>query len=198
MPEITSYEPGKPCWADVTVPDVDAGAAFYSELFGWTADKAPQPEAGGYTMFSKDGKYTAAASPALPRLPSADDRAVQRMTASAVDVVDEGWLLIEKGANARQLAGFGGVMDRMISARSTARAVATDQSCARNHIRCRHLTRSNTTRRQTLELPSKWAGASCSEGRMQGGGTAGPYYSNRWTDNPCFRTQVHCARYWSP
>jgi predicted enzyme related to lactoylglutathione lyase len=66
MPEITSYETGKPCWADVTVPDVDAGAAFYSELFGWTADKAPQPEAGGYTMFSKDGKYVAAASPPAP------------------------------------------------------------------------------------------------------------------------------------
>ena len=45
---------------------------------------------------------------------SADDRAVQRMTASAVDVVDERWLLIEEGAYARQLAGFGGVMDRMI------------------------------------------------------------------------------------
>ena len=24
------------------------------KLFGWTADKAPQPEAGGYTMFSKE------------------------------------------------------------------------------------------------------------------------------------------------
>jgi uncharacterized protein len=66
MPEITSYETGKPCWADVTVPDVDAGAEFYSALFGWTADKAPQPEAGGYTMFSKDGKYVAAASPPAP------------------------------------------------------------------------------------------------------------------------------------
>ena len=66
MPEVTSYATGKPCWADVTVPDVDAGAAFYSELFGWTADKAPQPGAGGYTMFSKDGKYVAAASPPAP------------------------------------------------------------------------------------------------------------------------------------
>jgi predicted enzyme related to lactoylglutathione lyase len=66
MPEITSYTAGQPCWADVTSPDVDAAARFYSELFGWTADKAPQPEAGGYTMFSKDGKYTAAASPPAP------------------------------------------------------------------------------------------------------------------------------------
>ena len=66
MPEVTSYATGRPCWADVTAPDVDAAASFYSELFGWRADKAPQPEAGGYTMFSKDGKYTAAASPPPP------------------------------------------------------------------------------------------------------------------------------------
>src|SRR5688500_11067561 len=45
---------------------------------------------------------------------SADDGTVQRMTASAVDVVNERWLLIEEGAYARQLAGFGGVMDRMV------------------------------------------------------------------------------------
>jgi hypothetical protein len=48
---------------------------------------------------------------------SADDRTVQRMTASAVDVVDERWLPIEEGAYARQLAGFGSVMDRMILGR---------------------------------------------------------------------------------
>jgi hypothetical protein len=45
---------------------------------------------------------------------SADHPTVQRMTASAVDVVNERWLLIEEGAYARQLTGFGCVMDRMI------------------------------------------------------------------------------------
>lgn len=45
---------------------------------------------------------------------SADDRTVQRMTASAVDVVNERWLLIEEATYARQLAHFGGGMDRMI------------------------------------------------------------------------------------
>ena len=48
---------------------------------------------------------------------SADDRTVQRMTASAVDVVNERWLLVEEGAYARQLADFDGVMDRMILGR---------------------------------------------------------------------------------
>jgi hypothetical protein len=65
MPEVSSYATGQPCWADVANPDVDAAARFYSELFGWQADKAPQPEAGGYTMFSRDGKYVAAASPPM-------------------------------------------------------------------------------------------------------------------------------------
>ena len=66
MPEITSYPTGKPCWADVTVPDVDAGARFYTDLFGWIAEKAPEPEAGGHTMFRKNGKAVAAASPPMP------------------------------------------------------------------------------------------------------------------------------------
>jgi predicted enzyme related to lactoylglutathione lyase len=64
MPEVSSYATGQPCWADVTSPDVDAAARFYSDIFGWEAAKAaPEPEAGGYTMFSRNGKYVAAASP---------------------------------------------------------------------------------------------------------------------------------------
>ena len=62
MPEVTSYSTGQPTWADVTSPDVDAAARFYSELFGWHAEKDPRPEAGGYTMFTRDGKNVAAAS----------------------------------------------------------------------------------------------------------------------------------------
>ena len=63
MPEFTAYAPGTPCWVDVTSPDLDATIAFYSGLFGWNADRDPRPEAGGYTMFSLNGKHVAAASP---------------------------------------------------------------------------------------------------------------------------------------
>jgi predicted enzyme related to lactoylglutathione lyase len=63
MPEVTSYSTGQPTWADVTSPDVDAAARFYSELFGWDAERDPRPEAGGYTMFRRNGKNVAAASP---------------------------------------------------------------------------------------------------------------------------------------
>ena len=63
MADVTSYSTGQPCWADVTSPDVEAADGFYSELFGWEAAKDPRPEAGGYTMFLRNGKYVAAASP---------------------------------------------------------------------------------------------------------------------------------------
>jgi len=62
MAEVSSYAVGQPYWADVTSPDVDGAARFYSDLFGWEAAKDPRPEAGGYTMFSRGGKYVAAAS----------------------------------------------------------------------------------------------------------------------------------------
>jgi predicted enzyme related to lactoylglutathione lyase len=63
MAEVTSYENGRPCWADVTTPDVDAAIAFYTELFGWRGERDPNPDAGGYTMFTLNGKQVAAASP---------------------------------------------------------------------------------------------------------------------------------------
>jgi uncharacterized protein len=63
MPEFTEYAPGTPCWVDVTSPELDRTISFYSALFGWEADQDPRPEAGGYTMFTKEGKQVAAGSP---------------------------------------------------------------------------------------------------------------------------------------
>ena len=63
MPEFTSYAHGTPCWVDVTSPELDQSIEFYKGLFGWEAEVAQQPEAGGYTMFKLKDKYVAAASP---------------------------------------------------------------------------------------------------------------------------------------
>ena len=63
MPEFTSYVHGTPCWTDVTSTDLPRAVEFYTSLFGWDADVAPEPEAGGYTMFRLDGKTVAAGSP---------------------------------------------------------------------------------------------------------------------------------------
>jgi uncharacterized protein len=50
MPE---YAPGTPSWVELSSPDVDASAAFYGELMGWSATEAGGPESGGYRMFQQ-------------------------------------------------------------------------------------------------------------------------------------------------
>jgi len=46
-------------------PDTQASAAFYGELFGWTAAMDPRPDAGGYGMFTIDGKNVAGLGPQM-------------------------------------------------------------------------------------------------------------------------------------
>jgi uncharacterized protein len=58
----TNYVPGAPVWVDLAVPDTAAAAAFYGALFGWEFQSAG-PEAGGYGMFTLDGKTVAAVGP---------------------------------------------------------------------------------------------------------------------------------------
>ncbi|MCX5323052.1 VOC family protein [Streptomyces sp. NBC_00120] len=58
----TTYVPGAPNWLDLGVPDMDAAAAFYGGVFGWTFQSAG-PEGGGYGFFQLDGKSVAAAGP---------------------------------------------------------------------------------------------------------------------------------------
>jgi hypothetical protein len=50
---------------DLQSGDVDASKSFYGALFGWTADAAPDPEAGGYTMFQLAGKNVAGLGPQM-------------------------------------------------------------------------------------------------------------------------------------
>lgn len=63
MPERSSYAPGTPSWVDIGTPDTAASSRFYGALFGWTAAIDPRPEAGGYGMFTIDGKNVAGVGP---------------------------------------------------------------------------------------------------------------------------------------
>jgi predicted enzyme related to lactoylglutathione lyase len=63
MSERTSYPAGTPCWVDLGSPDPTAAADFYGAIFGWSAEMDPRPEAGGYGMFSRDGKLVAGLGP---------------------------------------------------------------------------------------------------------------------------------------
>jgi len=58
----TNFLPGAPNWVDLGTPDTGAAAAFYGALFGWQFQSAG-PDAGGYGMFTRDGKTVAAAGP---------------------------------------------------------------------------------------------------------------------------------------
>ena len=57
-----NFVDGAPVWLDLGVPDVAGAAGFYGSVFGWTFESAG-PDAGGYGMFTQDGKVVAAAGP---------------------------------------------------------------------------------------------------------------------------------------
>jgi predicted enzyme related to lactoylglutathione lyase len=57
--------PGVPNWVDLATPDLPSARAFYSGLFGWTPEVAAEPESGGYTNFTLDGKAVAGLGPIM-------------------------------------------------------------------------------------------------------------------------------------
>ncbi|WP_113704265.1 VOC family protein [Nonomuraea lactucae] len=63
MSQRSGYEPGVPCWVDLSSTDVDASVRFYGEVFGWSAEMIDDPEAGGYGQFVHDGKKVAGVGP---------------------------------------------------------------------------------------------------------------------------------------
>ena len=69
MVRHTAYEPGTPSWADVTSPDPEAARAFYGELFGWTGEPSPLPEAMGYTVLMLGDAAVAGLAPTFGEMP---------------------------------------------------------------------------------------------------------------------------------
>ncbi|MFH8748873.1 VOC family protein [Streptomyces rimosus] len=68
---MTAFAAGAPCWADVMLPDLEAGKRFYGELFGWTFS-AGSAEHDGYTQAYRDGRAAAGLMPKPDgRLPTA-------------------------------------------------------------------------------------------------------------------------------
>jgi predicted enzyme related to lactoylglutathione lyase len=66
-----AYANGTPSWIDIGSPDMDATAAFYGSLFGWTTtEPGPVEETGGYRMFQQDGKNVAGLGPAQDGQPT--------------------------------------------------------------------------------------------------------------------------------
>ena len=66
MSERTSYTPGIPCWSDLGTPDIDAAAAFYGGLFGWSVPEGENSEqTGGYRQAMLRGKPVAGVMPLM-------------------------------------------------------------------------------------------------------------------------------------
>ena len=61
---------GVPCWADLTVPDVDGAKAFYSAVLGWSYQPA-EPEFGGYAIGEVSGGAAGGIGPLPPGAPVA-------------------------------------------------------------------------------------------------------------------------------
>jgi uncharacterized protein len=58
--EMTAYETGAPCWADLMTTDRQKAIAFYTGLFGWTEGADAGPDFHHYTQFLLRGKAVAA------------------------------------------------------------------------------------------------------------------------------------------
>jgi hypothetical protein len=70
--QMTEYVPGTPCWVDLGTTDLEGAKSFYGALFGWSAQVAEDPAAGGYTMFSlKDQLVAGAMATMSPEQPVA-------------------------------------------------------------------------------------------------------------------------------
>ena len=89
--EMTAYTPGTPSWVDIGTADVDAARAFYSAVFGWDIPEG-NPEFGGYTMASLNGKQICGFGPQQNPGPPywTSYVTVEDVDASAATVVEAG------------------------------------------------------------------------------------------------------------
>ena len=86
MPTRTLAPVGAPCWIDLMTSDTAGAAAFYSGLFGWTAEE-PNPELAGYFNFRHDDVRIAGCMPTMPGSPVSDVWSVYLATENAARVV---------------------------------------------------------------------------------------------------------------
>lgn len=64
MTEKSGYAQGEPSWADISSDDVAGTRTFYATVLGWQGDDVPMEDAGGYGMFSLDGRLVGGYGPA--------------------------------------------------------------------------------------------------------------------------------------
>ncbi len=124
MPLREGYLNGEPCWADVSVDDLDGAKEFYAGVFGWAWEDQFAPDGGFmYSMASKDGHYVAGLGPIPPDLLKMGLRSVWN-TYLATDSVDEVY------AKAIEAGGKGLVAPMDVMATGRMAYIADDQGVA--------------------------------------------------------------------
>ena len=72
MADSKTFVANAPAWVDLSSKDAAASRDFYSRLFGWKVEEAPDPQAGGYALAKIGGKDVAGIGPVQdPNAPSA-------------------------------------------------------------------------------------------------------------------------------
>ena len=72
MADSKTFVANAPAWVDLSSKDAAASRDFYSRLFGWKVEEAPDPQAGGYALAKIGGKDVAGIGPVQdPKAPSA-------------------------------------------------------------------------------------------------------------------------------
>jgi len=72
MADTATVAINSPGWIDYSSRDPAGARDFYSKLFGWQAEVIPDPQAGGYGMFTLDGKQVGGVGPTQnPQQPAA-------------------------------------------------------------------------------------------------------------------------------
>ncbi len=59
MAEARTFVANAPVWVDLSSSDPAAARDYYTKLFGWKVEVAPDPAAGGYALAKLDGKDVA-------------------------------------------------------------------------------------------------------------------------------------------
>jgi predicted enzyme related to lactoylglutathione lyase len=116
VPKRDGYEPGVPCWVDLTTNDLEGAKSFYSALFGWEYEHH-DTDTGPYALASQKGEA------ATGMFPGQGDVTSVWTTYIAVDDVD---------AAAKRISEEGGrILMEPLDVTDTARmAIASDPTGA--------------------------------------------------------------------
>src|SRR5260370_42406869 len=63
MAETKTFVANAPVWVDLSSTDADKARDYYSKLFGWKVEVAPDPDAGGHALAKLNGKHGAGLGP---------------------------------------------------------------------------------------------------------------------------------------